>query len=141
MANHSTDLIIHKIKELVSSYKEAHQIKRQTGQSTEAVYAACRYFDLLNPILGSRPSIKPLPMNKDLIDGKIVAKSRAKMNTSSPASSMLSEDIVVAEKLTTVVTAPISASASAKKNSKFAVAKGKTRKMKSSEKVCEFYSY
>ncbi len=27
VVNHSTDSIIHKIKELVSTYKEAHQVK------------------------------------------------------------------------------------------------------------------
>jgi hypothetical protein len=34
VVNRSTDSIIHKIKELVTSYKEAHRVKNQTGQST-----------------------------------------------------------------------------------------------------------
>lgn len=66
VVNHSTNSIIHKIRELIMSYKEAHHIKNHTGQSTENVYAAFKYFDILDPILGSRPSVKPLLANKGI---------------------------------------------------------------------------
>lgn len=142
VANRSTDSIIHKIKELVSSYKEAHQLKRQTGQSTEAIYAVCKFFDVLDPILGSRPSIKPLITNKDIVDGKIVSETRATKNSSSPASSIQSDDTSVVAISTTVNSAPVtvSASATAKKNIENSVAKGKLRKKKDSEKVSLFFT-
>jgi hypothetical protein len=64
IANRSADSIITKIYELVSSYKQAHHIKNQSGETMENVYAACKYFDVLDPILGSRPSIQPRLTNK-----------------------------------------------------------------------------
>jgi len=60
----SIDSIISKIKEIVSSYKRAHQIKNQTGQSMDNVYAACKHWDILDPILGCHPSVQPLFTNK-----------------------------------------------------------------------------
>jgi hypothetical protein len=60
----SIDSIVSKIKEIVSSYKRAHQIKNQTGQSMDNVYAACKHWDILDPILGCRPSVQPLFTNK-----------------------------------------------------------------------------
>ena len=64
VANRTADSIITKIYELVSSYKQAHHIKNQSGETMENVYAACKYFDVLDPILGSRPSIQPRLTNK-----------------------------------------------------------------------------
>lgn len=64
LANRTADSIITKIYELVSSYKQAHHIKNQSGETMENVYAACKYFDVLDPILGSRPSIQPRLTNK-----------------------------------------------------------------------------
>ncbi len=72
VVNCSTNSTIQKIKELASSCKEAHKVKNQTGKSTEQVYAACKYFDILEPLLGSCPSIKPLLMNKDISTGIVV---------------------------------------------------------------------
>ncbi len=40
---HSIDSIVSKIKEIVSSYKIAHQIKNQTGQAMDNVYATCKH--------------------------------------------------------------------------------------------------
>jgi hypothetical protein len=34
------------------------------------VYAACKYFDVLDPILGSRPSVQPRVTNKIIAAGK-----------------------------------------------------------------------
>ncbi len=64
LANRTADSIITKIYELVSSYKQAHHIKNQSGETMENVYAACKYFDVLDPILGSQPSIQPRLTNK-----------------------------------------------------------------------------
>lgn len=60
----SIDSIVSKIKEIMSSYKRAHQIKNQTGQSMDNVYAGCKNWDILDPILGCRPSVQPLFTNK-----------------------------------------------------------------------------
>jgi hypothetical protein len=67
--NRNNDSIIKKITELVKSYKDAHHIKNQTGQSMENVHAACKYFDVLDPILGCRPSIQPIMTNKTIAVG------------------------------------------------------------------------
>jgi hypothetical protein len=145
VVNRSTDSIIHKIKELVTTYKEAHRVKNQTGESMEAVYAACKYYDILDPILGSRPSVKPLLTNKQIVNGKIVAESNVGRNPSSPASMTGSEDSIASLKSTTITSsraststslaAKISASASAKKNVDTTVAKGKDRSRRGSDKV------
>jgi len=70
VANRTPESIITKIYELVNSYKQAHHIKSQTGESMENVYAACKYFDALDPILGSRPSVQPRVTNKTIEAGK-----------------------------------------------------------------------
>ena len=137
VVNRSTDSIIHKIKELVTSYKEAHRVKNQTGQSTEAIYAACKYFDVLDPILGSRPSVKPLLTNKQIINRKIVAESNVGEKPSSPASVTGSEDSIASLKTATFTSsrASTSTSVSAKKNIDTTVAKGKDHTMRASDKV------
>ncbi len=78
VVNRTTNSIIHKIKELVSSYKDAHQVKHRTGQGVidkdkldGEVYGICKYYDLLDPILGDRPAIKPRLINKQIINGEI----------------------------------------------------------------------
>jgi hypothetical protein len=48
----------------VSSYKQAHHIKNQSGETMANVYATCKYFNVLDPILGSRPFIQPPLTNK-----------------------------------------------------------------------------
>jgi hypothetical protein len=79
VVNRTTDSIIHKIKELVSSYKDAHQVKHRTGQGIvdkdkldDEVYGICKYYDLLDPILSDRPAIKPRLTNKQIINGDII---------------------------------------------------------------------
>ncbi len=49
VVNRTSDSIIHKIKELVSSYKDAHQLKHRTGQGIvdkdqldDKVYGICK---------------------------------------------------------------------------------------------------
>jgi hypothetical protein len=69
VTNRTPELNITKIYELVNSYKQAHHIKSQTSESMENVYAACKYFDVLDPILGSRPSVQPCVMNKIIAAG------------------------------------------------------------------------
>jgi hypothetical protein len=51
VVNRTTDSIIHKIKELVSSYKDAHHLKHCTGQGIvdkdqldNEVYGICKYY-------------------------------------------------------------------------------------------------
>ncbi len=48
----------------------------------EVVYAACKYIDILDPILGLRPSVKPLLINKDIQNGKIIADEHSSMMAS-----------------------------------------------------------
>lgn len=155
VVNRSTDSIIHKIKELVSSYKAAHQVKHQTGQSTEAVYATCKYFDALDPILGSRPSTKPLLTNKDIIDGKIFRNTSVPVHESSTTSSIQSvdSDDVAQSTVLTKTSATISSTKgksdhvaakgksdhpATKGKSDHAAAKGKSQKLINSVKVLYF---
>jgi hypothetical protein len=63
IAKCSPESVVMKTYELVNSYKQAHHIKSQTGESMENVYAACKYFVVLDPILRSRPSAQPCVIN------------------------------------------------------------------------------
>jgi len=149
VVNRSTDSIIHKVKELVTSYKEAHRIRNQTGQSMDNVYAACKHFDILDPILGSRPSVKPLLTNKDIVNGKIILDvTNANNNATSPSSSVQSKstsELLNCANVTSTRTS-VSASASAKKSYSTSdkkkkdsnVAKGKVNGVRDSEKVIFF---
>lgn len=99
VVNRTTDSIIHKIKELVSSYKDAHQVKHRTGQGVvdkdkldDEVYGICKYYDLLDPILGDRPAIKPRLTNKQIINGEIDVEA---LKTGSALSSDAEEEEVV----------------------------------------------
>jgi hypothetical protein len=72
--------IVAKIKEIVSSYKKAHQIKNQTGQTIDNVYVACKHWDILDPILGCCPLVQPLFTNKlNIVDIASPALARTPM--------------------------------------------------------------
>lgn len=128
VVNCTTDSIIHKIKELISSYKDAHKVKHMTGQGIvdkdeidDEVYGICKYYDLLDPILGDRPAIKPRLTNKQIINGEIHPEA---LKTGSSASSD------VEEKEVTMV-----AVASVKKQASSTTAVAKINNAKGSNKV------
>ncbi len=83
--------IITKIQEIVKSFRDEHQYKHQTGHGTadkslleKEVYGICKHYDALLPILGDRPSTKPLLTNKSMHSNSL-HDDAASVSSSSPA--------------------------------------------------------
>ncbi len=99
ITNHSPESIITKIYELVKSCKQAHHIKSQSGELMGNVYAACEYFDVSDPIMGSRLSVQPLDTNKTIAMEKELDDESSMESTSTLANSNNNNQVTAEKKI------------------------------------------